>query len=58
MQLKGMSVMCDSVPLLLAEDSFPLSTAAELYGKYKANISLLLPPPFQVFGKFSVHWPI
>lgn len=35
MQLKGTSVMCESALLLLAEDSFPVSTEAELYGKGK-----------------------
>lgn len=35
MQLKGMSVMCESVLLPVAEDSFPVSIAAELYEKGK-----------------------
>lgn len=50
MELKGTSVMCESVPFLVAEDSFPVSTAAELYGKGKCFC--YCHPPSKFLGSF------
>lgn len=46
-----MSVMCESVSCLVAEDSFPVSTAAELYGKGK-YFSVTATPPSRFLGSF------